>query len=66
MSVTAKAHELLSRRLLLPLWHAQRLARPSRRPVAAAIREGLRFRRAAALLRRRCKTVESGSAIMRK
>ena len=48
MTVTAKAHELLSRRLLLPLWHAQRLARPSRRPVAAAIRNGLHFRRAAA------------------
>jgi phenylacetate-coenzyme A ligase PaaK-like adenylate-forming protein len=46
MTVTAKAHELLSRNLLLPLWHAQRLVRPSRRAVAAAIRDGLRFRRA--------------------
>ncbi|HKP12767.1 MAG TPA: hypothetical protein VJZ91_11670 [Blastocatellia bacterium] len=48
MSLTAKAHELLSRNLLLPLWHAQRNLRPSRRAVATAIRDGLRFRRAAA------------------
>jgi phenylacetate-CoA ligase len=48
MSIAAKAHELLSRNLLLPLWHMQRYVRPSRRPVASAIREGLRFRRAAA------------------
>jgi len=48
MSITAKAHELLSRNLLLPLWHAQRQIRPSRRAVASAIRDGLRFRRSAA------------------
>jgi phenylacetate-CoA ligase len=47
MSLNAKAHELLSKNLLLPLWHAQRHLRPSRRPVAKAIAEGLRFRRAA-------------------
>jgi phenylacetate-CoA ligase len=47
MSITAKAHELLSRNLLLPLWHAQRHIRPSRRAVASAIGDGLRFRRAA-------------------
>ena len=47
MSITAKAHELLSRNLLLPLWRAQRHIRPSRRAVASAIRDGLRFRRAA-------------------
>jgi phenylacetate-CoA ligase len=48
MSLTAKAHELLSRKLLLPLWHTQRHLRPSRRPVAKAINDGRRFRRAAA------------------
>jgi phenylacetate-CoA ligase len=48
MSITAKAHELLSRNLLLPLWRAQRHIRPSRRPVASAISDGLRFRRVAA------------------
>src|SRR6185295_16281743 len=48
MSITAKGHELLSRNLLLPLWHMQRYIRPSRRAVASAIRDGLRFRRAAA------------------
>ena len=47
MSLSAKAHALLSRRLLLPLWHAQRRLRPSRRPVASAYAEGLRFRQAA-------------------
>lgn len=48
MSLTAKAHELLSRKVLLPLWHTQRHLRPSRRPVARAINDGLRFRRTAA------------------
>ena len=37
--------EMLSTNLLLPLWHFQRLVRPSRRAIALAIREGLRFRR---------------------
>lgn len=39
-----KAHELLSANLLLPLWHLQRMARPSRRAVALAVRDGFRFR----------------------
>jgi phenylacetate-coenzyme A ligase PaaK-like adenylate-forming protein len=39
--------EMLSMNLLLPLWHLQRLARPSRRAIALSIREGLRFRRKA-------------------
>jgi len=48
MTLTALAHERLSKTLLLPLWRAQRYLRPSRRAVALAIRDGLRFRRRAA------------------
>src|SRR5258708_2249358 len=48
MRIAAGTRELLSRRLLLPLWHAQRRLRPSRRAVASAFTEGLRFRRATA------------------
>lgn len=46
-SLTGKAHELLSRGVLLPLWRWQRAARPSRRPAMLAYAEGLRFRRRA-------------------
>ncbi|HZG52234.1 MAG TPA: hypothetical protein VEZ40_08860 [Pyrinomonadaceae bacterium] len=38
-------HELLSRKLLLPLTRAQRLARASRRPAMRAFYEGMRLRR---------------------
>jgi phenylacetate-CoA ligase len=38
-------HELLSRKVLLPLTRAQRLARASRRPAMRAFYEGMRFRR---------------------
>lgn len=41
-------HDLLSRKLLLPLTRAQRMARGSRRPAMRAFYEGLRFRRASA------------------
>ncbi|MGA9771356.1 MAG: hypothetical protein WBV94_20140 [Blastocatellia bacterium] len=37
--------EMLSTNLLLPLWHLQRLVRPSRRAIALSILCGLRFRR---------------------
>lgn len=37
--------EMLSTNLLLPMWHLQRLVRPSRRDIALAIRQGMRFRR---------------------
>lgn len=43
--LAAKAREMLSTNLLLPLWHLQRLVRPSRRAIALSIHEGLRFRR---------------------
>ena len=43
-----KSHEFVSRNLLLPLWHLQRIARPSRRATAVAIRRGMRFRRESA------------------
>lgn len=42
------AHDGLSRHVLLPVWRAQRRLRPSRRAVAAAVAEGLRFRYASA------------------
>jgi phenylacetate-CoA ligase len=41
-------HDLLSRKLLLPLTRAQRLARASRRPAMRAFYEGMRFRRQSA------------------
>ncbi|HEX8131697.1 MAG TPA: hypothetical protein VF527_21560 [Pyrinomonadaceae bacterium] len=41
-------HELLSRKMLLPLTRAQRLARASRRPAMRAFYEGMRFRRQSA------------------
>jgi len=41
-------HELLSRKLLLPLTRAQRMARASRRPAMRAFYEGMRFRRESA------------------
>jgi phenylacetate-CoA ligase len=47
-SLKLHARELLSRNLLLPLWQLQRIARPSRRATALAVRRGLQFRRAAA------------------
>ena len=47
-TLTGKAHELLSRRALLPLARLQRRARPSRRAVMAAFDEGMRFRRESA------------------
>jgi phenylacetate-CoA ligase len=43
--LTNRFHDLLSRHLMLPVWRAQRHIRPSRRAVARAINEGLRFRR---------------------
>lgn len=42
-----KAHELLSRKLMLPLARWQRAARPSRRAAVLAYREGMRLRGAA-------------------
>lgn len=47
-TLTGKAHELLSRRALLPLARLQRRARPSRRAVMVAFDEGMRFRRESA------------------
>ncbi|HEY0100189.1 MAG TPA: hypothetical protein VGB76_14665 [Pyrinomonadaceae bacterium] len=41
-------HDLLSRKLLLPLTRAQRLARASRRPAMRAFYAGMRFRRESA------------------
>ncbi|HEX8634394.1 MAG TPA: hypothetical protein VF703_09615 [Pyrinomonadaceae bacterium] len=41
-------HELLSRKMLLPLTRAQRLARASRRPAMRAFYEGMRLRRESA------------------
>jgi phenylacetate-CoA ligase len=41
-------HDLLSRKLLLPLTRAQRMARASRRPAMRAFYEGMRFRRRSA------------------
>jgi phenylacetate-CoA ligase len=41
-------HDLLSRKVLLPLTRAQRLARASRRPAMRAFYEGMRFRRESA------------------
>lgn len=41
-----KARERLSVNLLLPLWQLQRIARPSRRATAMALRRGMQFRRA--------------------
>jgi len=41
-------HELLSRKLLLPLTRAQRMARASRRPAMSAFYEGMRFRQQSA------------------
>ena len=43
-----KAHELLSREVMLPLSQVGRAARPAHRAAALACREGLRFRRGAA------------------
>jgi phenylacetate-CoA ligase len=48
-TLTAKAREMLSRGVLLPLWRLQRASRPSRRAVVSAYFEGMRFRRRAAL-----------------
>jgi phenylacetate-CoA ligase len=42
-----RARELVSRRALLPLGHAQRFARAATRPALRAFYDGLRFRRAA-------------------
>ena len=41
-------HDLLSRKLLLPLTRAQRMTRASRRPAMRAFYEGMRFRRRSA------------------
>ena len=43
--LSRKAHELLSENFLLPLWHLQRLVRPSRRAIELSILKGLSFRR---------------------
>ncbi|HJQ68939.1 MAG TPA: hypothetical protein VKA70_08205 [Blastocatellia bacterium] len=48
LTLNRHAHELLSRNLLLPLWQLQRIARPSRRATAMAVRRGMQFRRATA------------------
>jgi len=47
LNVGHQVHEAISRRLLVPIARAQRLARPSRRPAMQAFYQGLRFRRAA-------------------
>jgi phenylacetate-CoA ligase len=47
-SIRRKAHQIISRRLLLPLTRARALARISLRPVIQAYYEGLRFRSLAA------------------
>jgi phenylacetate-CoA ligase len=44
-NLTGKAHEWLSRGVLLPLWRWQRVARPSRRAAMLSAAAGLRFRR---------------------
>lgn len=43
-SLPDRIHEPLSRHVLLRLWRAQRRIRPSRRAVAAAVVDGMRFR----------------------
>lgn len=62
-------HELLSRRVLLPLTRAQRLARASRRPAMRAFYEGMSFRRESAAWdagRRRAWMLESLRRVARR
>ena len=47
-SLTGKAHDWLSLTVLTPFSHLRRTARPSRRSVMLAFREGMRFRKEAA------------------
>src|SRR5262245_35193094 len=46
-NLSPRAHELLSRRVLLPVSRFQRIVRPSRRAVIRAYYEGMKFRRRA-------------------
>ncbi|MGA9774274.1 MAG: hypothetical protein WBV94_34920 [Blastocatellia bacterium] len=45
--ITAKIHDLLSSKALIPLMHLQQVVRPNRHSFMFAYREGCRFRRAA-------------------
>ncbi len=47
-NLTGRAHDFISERVLMPASRIGRMIRPSRRPVMAAYREGMRFRRDAA------------------
>jgi phenylacetate-coenzyme A ligase PaaK-like adenylate-forming protein len=46
VDVTGKLHDVLSQRVLIPLAHARRIARPATRPAMNAFLDGLRFREA--------------------
>src|ERR1041385_1998971 len=47
-TVSGKAHDWLSLKVLMPFSYLRRTARRSRRPVMQSFREGMRFRREAA------------------